>query len=103
MFRATYTIQMPNSLMRFDIEVKGQQLDDDDELVPLNLVEVCAEWWNGDNSKEYKRTPHSLALGVWLHLSGLFKADRNFQLRDVVVQRVTLHGAGMTTSFGLDK
>jgi len=103
MFSAEYTIQMPGSLMQFKITIKGQQLDEDDELVPLNLSDVCAEWWNGDVSKEYKRTPHSLALGLWLHLSGLFKADRNFQLRDVVVQKVTLIGAGMTTSFGLDK
>ena len=103
MFKSTYTVQMPKGTMLFLVTVKCRQLNEGDEVLDFSINELAHQWWVGNESKEYKTTPHALCLGVWLMLSARLKQSSDAQARDVVIHSVKLNAPGLDIEFGLDK
>lgn len=103
MFTSTYKVQMPRGSMIFTISIKCRQLNESDEQLNFNLTDACHVWWNSDESKDYKQTPHSLVLGLWLALSNELKSTSDAQARDLVIEYVELDAPGLGIRFGIDK
>ena len=103
MFTSTYKVQMPRGTMIFSVVIKCRQLNEQDEQLNFNLTDFCHSWWNSEESKEFKATPHALVLGLWLALSNQVKSQSDSQARDLVIHSTQLEAPGLTIRFGIDK